>query len=207
MLSVANDQGSVPIAFRLYFPKDWAADPVRREKAGVPDESCSIPNRRSRWTRSMRRSPRACRRGGVGGRWLRDQPGVPISAAGMGLTYAVGSVLGPVWPPGAGPLPPKPWTGQAAYGRRRCGVTRITSRSRSSTRQALPAEAWRDVAWREGRPNAIVPVLPPCGFVLAHRDTGFHPNARRVAAGRMAGGGKRADQILALGPGGGYSPR
>ncbi len=37
-VSLACDQGSVPVAWQLYLPQDWAADQVRRLQAGVPDE-------------------------------------------------------------------------------------------------------------------------------------------------------------------------
>src|SRR5207342_3196106 len=37
-LSIANASASLPIAYRLYMPKDWAADPERRKTAGVPEQ-------------------------------------------------------------------------------------------------------------------------------------------------------------------------
>ncbi len=36
-LSLASVQGSLPIAYQLYLPKDWSTDPVRRKAAGVPE--------------------------------------------------------------------------------------------------------------------------------------------------------------------------
>ena len=37
-LSIANQHASLPVAYQLYLPKDWAEDEARRRKAGVPKE-------------------------------------------------------------------------------------------------------------------------------------------------------------------------
>jgi SRSO17 transposase len=37
-LSLANHHASLPVAYRLYLPKEWVTDRPRRRKAGVPKE-------------------------------------------------------------------------------------------------------------------------------------------------------------------------
>ena len=37
-LSLANRHASLPVAYRLYLPQEWASDCARRRKAGVPDD-------------------------------------------------------------------------------------------------------------------------------------------------------------------------
>jgi DDE superfamily endonuclease len=56
-----NHDLSLPIAFRLYLPKQWTEDAARRKKADVPKAIAFKTNRRSRLNRSARRARRAYR--------------------------------------------------------------------------------------------------------------------------------------------------
>jgi SRSO17 transposase len=35
-LSLASEEGSIPVAYDLYTPAEWANDPIRRDKCGIP---------------------------------------------------------------------------------------------------------------------------------------------------------------------------
>ena len=48
-LSIANHAASLPVAWRLYLPEAWAADPERAPRRGCPRRSASPPSPRSRW--------------------------------------------------------------------------------------------------------------------------------------------------------------
>jgi len=151
-LSLANHAASLPIAYRLYLPEAWAADPERRAKAGVPHEV------------TFKTKPeialeqiKATHAAGV-------TPGIVLADAGygadgafragvsaLGLSYVVGvqSTLS-VWPPGRDPLPPKAWSGRgrppSLIGRDR--HHRPVSAKALAT--SLAEDAWTIVTWREG---------------------------------------------------------
>src|SRR5689334_21052869 len=151
-LSVANEHASLPVAFELYLPEDWAGDPARRAEAGVPEEVVF----RTKPAIALQQIRRALADG--------VPPGVVLGDAGYGidtdfrtaltalaLPYVLGvqSTVG-VRPPGRGPLPPKPWSGRGrppTLRRRDAEHQPVTARGLAL---ALPPDAWRTVGWREG---------------------------------------------------------
>src|SRR3954447_18381955 len=151
-LSVANSLASLPIAFELYLPENWASDPARRAKAGVPPEL----GFRTKPQIALAQIRRALADG--------VPPGIILGDAGygidtdfrhalseLGLAYIMGvqSSLG-VWPPGHGPLPPKPWSGKGRppkLWRRDSEHQPVTTKDLAL---ALPPRAWRTVSWRQG---------------------------------------------------------
>ena len=151
-LSIANHAASLPIAYRLYLPEDWANDAARRKKARVPDNV--IFKTKPEIALDQIRAALAA---GVATGVLLADAGYGVDGAfragvtALGLTYAVGvqSTLS-VWPPGMQPLPPKPWSGR---GRPASRVRRDGEHAPGSAKKlamGLPEQAWRVVPWREG---------------------------------------------------------
>src|SRR3954452_23594058 len=171
-LSVANERASLPVAFDLYLPEDWAGDPARRAKAGVPQDL------------AFRTKPRIAL--GQIRRALADgvSPGVVLGDAGYGidtdfrtaltasaLPYVLGvqSTIG-VWPPGCGPLPPKPWSGRGRTPKLRRRDPEHQPLTAEDLASALPPNAWRTVGWREGSRGGLSGRFAAVRVRPSHRD-------------------------------------
>jgi SRSO17 transposase len=171
-LSVANDQASLPIAYRLYLPKDWAADPARCRKAGVPGE---VPFR-SKPQIALGQIQQALQDG--------VPPGVVVAdvaygndttfrdeVTALGLRYAVGiQAKTTVWPEGATPLPPQEYKGT---GRPPKLLHRDQEHQPLPVEQlatTLPASAFRIVCWREGARGELRSRFARVRVRAAHRD-------------------------------------
>lgn len=141
-LSIANHAASLPVAYRLYLTKDWAADEARRLKAKVPAEICfktkpEIALEHIRW---------ACEIGLPGDMVLLDagyghDSKLRASITVLGKTYAAGiqpQML--VWTPGKRP-------GRAPKKGRRDAPDTISVKELAL---GLRARAWHMITWREG---------------------------------------------------------
>jgi len=148
-LSLANHDASLPIAYRLYLPEDWAKDQARRIRPRCRDdrfqtkpeialEQIKAPNR---WTAS------GC---GADGRRLWQRHGLRTDITALGVRYVAG--IGPntsVWAPGEAPMPPQSRTGR---GRPQTRLQRGQHQpiSVKTLALSLPQEAWQTITWREG---------------------------------------------------------
>ena len=171
-LSVATWSSSLPIAYRLYLPKEWAEDAERREKAEVPEEV------------QFQTKPqialdqiRAAKAAGV-------DPGVVLADAAygintdfreglteLGLKYAVGvqsSIT--VWEPGQQPLPVKP---RATTGRPPRLLQRTPDHQPVSVKQlamSLPSSAFKQITWRDDAERKLRSRFAAVRVRPAHRD-------------------------------------
>ena len=141
-LSLANHDASLPVAYRLYLPKAWAEDDVRRVKAKVPEDIAfktkpEIALEQIRW---------ACEIGLPGNMVVVDagygrDSKLRVGITELGRTYVAG--IQPqtlVRKPGVRPgLPPKKGRRDAPH------TTSVKDLARG-----LSAKAWRTIKWQEG---------------------------------------------------------
>ena len=112
-LSLANHHASLPVAYRLYLPEDWAKDSGRRRKTGVPEEVSF----KTKPEIAIEQITAACAAGLPRGVVLMDagygnNSELRADITALGLTYVAGILsTTTVWAPGTGPLPAKKWSG------------------------------------------------------------------------------------------------
>jgi SRSO17 transposase len=171
-LSLANDHASLPMAYRLYLPEAWANDRARRAKAGVPDDIVF----RTKPEIALEQIRLALAAGVPAGTVLADagygnDTAFRSALTEIGLSYIVGiQSSASLWPPGSGPLPAKPWSGN---GRPPSLVRRNREHKPLSAKalaQTLPETAWRTVTWREGTNAALASRFAALRLRPSHRD-------------------------------------
>jgi SRSO17 transposase len=156
-ISLASNQGSLPVAWQLYLPEDWAADAERRAVAGVPEEVGFATK-----TQIALQQLRALLAQGAPHHCVLADAGYGVDNAfrqalsDMGLLYAVGVTSAVVvWPPGVKPLPPKRYSGMGRPPVMPRRTSALQPMSVKALAQSLPGRAFRNVRWREGTNDTL----------------------------------------------------
>ena len=171
-LSIANHQASLPVAYRLYLPEDWAADAARRRRAGVPEAT----DFKTKPAIALEQIRAACAAGVPRGVVLMDagygcNTSLRTGVSALGLSYVAGILPNTsVWARGMAPLPPKQWSGR---GRPPTRIRRDAQHRPVSVKAlalGLPKRAWRMIAWREGTADQLSSRFARVRVRVAHRD-------------------------------------
>jgi SRSO17 transposase len=171
-LSLANGYASLPVAYRLYLPQEWAGDRARLRKVGAPEDVVfktkhEIAVEQLRW---------ACEVGLPRGVALLDagygnNSELRAEITELELTYVAGILSNTtVWAPGTGPLPAKKWSGRGRPTKllRRDATHRPVSVKELAFR--LPKRAWRTITWREGTAEHLSSRFARVRVRVARRD-------------------------------------
>ena len=171
-LSLANHHASLPVAYRLYLPEDWATDSRRRRQSGVP-ETISF---KTKPEIALEQIDAACKAGLPRGVVLMDagygcNTKLRTAISALALRYVAGILPNTsVWAPGTEPLPPKKWSGCGRPPKliRRDGKHRPLSVKELAL--GLPKRAWRIITWREGASEQLSSRFARVRVRAAHRD-------------------------------------
>jgi len=171
-LSLANHHASLPVAHRLYLPKEWATDRQRRRKAGVPKEVTF----KTKPAIALDHLRFACAAGLPRGVVLMDAGyGTDTALRGtitaLGLSYVAGiQPQTSVWAAGTGPRPPKTWSGSGRPPKLLWRDSKHRPISVKKLAIGLPAHAWRKITWREGTAEQLSSRFARMRVRPAHRD-------------------------------------
>ncbi len=151
-VSLACEEGSLPVAWRLYLPREWADDEARRHKTGVPPEVrfATKPQIALQQLEALLAAgaPRHCVLADAG---YGVDTAFRLRLSEMGLPYMVGITSAVVvWPPGVEPLPVQPYSGK---GRPPVMPRRTPRRQPMSVKalaKTLAPGMWQTISWREG---------------------------------------------------------
>ena len=172
-LSIANEHGSLPLAHRLYLPKEWADDPARRQKAGVPKEI----GFRTKGAIALEQIDQALAAGIPRGIVLADAAyGTDThwrdELSERDLRYMVGVRDNTtVWWGDHQPAPMPP--AKSKRGRPRTRTVRDDTHAPISVQEvarSLPAQKFRRVTWREGTAAPLSSRFTAVRVRAAHRD-------------------------------------
>lgn len=171
-LSVSTNTASLPIAWRLYLPHEWADDRARRKQTGIP-EQVQFATKPAIALEQIRVAVE------------QEVPLAPVLADAaygtdtqfreaitqLGLPYVLGIQSSiSVWKPGESPLP-KP--GRKATGRPPKRLRRDQNHQPVAVHQlalSLPASAWKTITWRQGAKQSLRSRFAAVRVRPAHRD-------------------------------------
>jgi SRSO17 transposase len=173
-VTLACQAGSLPVAWQLYLPQEWAEDMARREKAGVPQDVAFATKPAIALAQIEhlveQGAPRHCVLADAG---YGVETAFRERLSELGLPYVVG-VTGQVtvWPPGHAPLPPAPYSGRGNVPtRQRLGQAKH-QRPLSAKELAfeLDPSQWQTLEWREGTNFTLRSRFARVRVRAAHRD-------------------------------------
>jgi SRSO17 transposase len=172
-LSLANHDASLPIAYRLYLPEDWAKDRGRRHKAKVP-ETVAFQTKPEIALEQIEAARAAGLPEGVvlmdAGYGNDTELRTELTALSLRYVAGIGSNTS-VWAPGTGPLSAPPGRG---IGRPPKLLRRDAQHQPISVKAlalGLPTEAWQIITWREGSADWLSSRFARQRVRPAHRDT------------------------------------
>lgn len=171
-VSLVNQTMSVPAAWRLYLPEKWAEDLDRRAQAGIPSEIGFL----EKWRIALGEIDRLLEEGFpaapvVADAGYGDTTEFRDALTTRGFSYAVG-IKGEttLWPPGAQPLPPRPYTGRGRPATRLRRDEEHRPIPARALADQLPQTAWKTLRWREGSKGTMVSRFAAVRVRTAHRD-------------------------------------